>query len=297
MNNYHESVLVKEIVEGLHVNKASKYIDATLGTGGHSLAIVKAGGLVLGIEADPAILAISKKRLEKEIANKKVKLVRGNFVNIDAIARENDFENVRGILFDLGVTNLHLTGSDRGFSFASANLSSGLDMRLDPESEGVKASDLLTVLREDQLRKLFEVTLNPGAAMWLSKRIVKYRVNSAILTVGDMMTVCKGLKTEKVGLNPATLPFLALRIAVNSELLNLESALPKAFELLKEVGRLLVISFHSKEDAIVKSYFKSLIDSNVASPITYKPLVPSESEIFENRKSRSAKLRIIQKND
>ena len=294
MNNYHESVLVKEVLEGLHVKKASKYIDATLGTGGHALAIVKEGGIVLGVETDSEILDLSNKRFtEEKIDKKSYKFVKGNFDKIGDFAKEEGFTEVSGIIFDLGVSNIHLKNQTRGFSFE--NPDALLDMRLDTESSGVKASDLLNVLREDQLRELFEVTLNPGAAMWLARRIVKAREGNPILTVGDFINACKGLKTEKVGLNPATLPFLALRIAVNSELTNLKETLPKAFDLLKTEGRLLVISFHSKEDAIVKEYFKRLVTDGKAVAITYKPLVPGESEVFENRKSRSAKLRIVEK--
>lgn len=292
-SDYHESVLVKEIVENLHINKGSKYIDATLGTGGHSLAIVKEGGIVLGIEIDPEMLKLAEARFgEGKIDKKSYKFVNGNFDRIIEIAKEEKFTNVSGIIFDLGVSNIHLKDQTRGFSFE--NPEAFLDMRLDKES-GVKASDLLNVLREDQLRELFEVTLNPGAAMWLSKKVVKFRNGNPISTVGDFINVCKGLKTEKAGFNPATLPFLALRIAVNSELINLKDSLPKAFDLLAEGGRLMVISFHSKEDVIVKDYFKSLIDKTKASAVTYKPLMAGDMEVLENRKSRSAKLRVVEK--
>lgn len=292
--NYHESVLVNEVVEGLHVKKASKYIDATLGTGGHTLSIIKKGGMVLGIETDLEMLNLSKTRFgEEKIPKANYKFVKGNFENIDKVASENGFTDVSGIIFDLGVSNIHLKDQIRGFSFD--NESADLDMRLDREGAGVKASDLLNALREDQLRELFEVTLNAGAALWLARRIVKYRNGAPIVTVGDFVNACHGLKTEKRDLNPATLPFLALRIAVNSELTNLRDALPKAFELLESGGRLLVISFHSKEDGLVKEYFKRLVGDNTAIAITYKPLIASENEVFENRKSRSAKLRIVEK--
>lgn len=295
-NSYHETVLVDEVIDGLHINKGSRYVDATLGSGGHSLAISENGGTVLGIEIDPKMLSIANKRFEEEkIDTNNYKFVQGNFENIDLIARNEGFTDVSGIIFDLGVSNVHLKDQIRGFSFENSEAS--LDMRLDPESIGVKGSDLLGVLREDQLRELFEVTLLPGAAIWLSKKIIKFRTETPILTVGDFIKACQGLKIDKVGLNPATLPFLALRIAVNSELANLKNALPKAFELIAPGGRLLVISFHSKEDAIVKEYFRNLVSGNLAQAITYKPLMPSEKEILGNRKSRSAKLRIIQKNE
>ena len=293
-SDYHESVLVDEVIDGLHVKRECKYIDATLGSAGHSLAIVKKGGMVLGIEADSEMLKLSKTRFEEEkILKANYKFVKGNFENIDKVATKNGFTDVSGIIFDLGVSNIHLKDQIRGFSFE--NVSAELDMRLDREGAGVKASDLLTALREDQLRELFEVTLNPGAAMWLSRKIVKFREIRPIVTVGNFIEACRGLKTEKRDLNPATLPFLALRIAVNSELTNLRDALPKAFELISSGGRLLVISFHSKEDGLVKEYFKRLVADSKAIAITYKPLKASENEVFENRKSRSAKLRIVEK--
>ena len=293
-NNYHETVLVKETVEFLHIEKDGKYIDATLGNAGHSLEILKAGGHVLGIDLDPDMISISKKRLsEGNFPEKNYKLVQGNFTEIDQIAKEIGWEEVDGILFDLGVTNLHLKDLERGFSFA--NHEADLDMRVDPKTQGVKASDLLNVLREDQLRVMFEVTLEPGAAKWISGRVLHSREEKPISTVGDFLEICEGLKTGKSGINEATLPFLAVRIAVNSELTNLEEVLPKAYKLLKKGGRLFVISFHSKEDVLVKNFFKEKVAEG-SKIITFKPLMASEEELTENKRARSAKMRVLEKN-
>ena len=284
---YHESVMVREVVENLHINNQAKYIDATLGTGGHSLEIIKAGGEVLGIEADPAMLAVASKRFEIEIGDREsYRLVNGNFSGIDKIARDNDFNEVAGIILDLGVTNLHLTGMDRGFSFSNSNLNSDLDMRLNPQTQGVKASDLLNALRGDQLTDLFKVTMEGGSARWLSTRIIEGR---PIKTVGDFNHIAYGIK-HKPGLNPLTLPFLALRIAVNNELDNLETVLPKAFKLLRTGGRLLVISFHSGEDRIVKKFRQ-----NLPAGSQDKLVLPSSEEVEKNPRSRSAKLRVFVK--
>ena len=295
----HESVLVQEVLQALHISnksehfeKARKYIDATVGNGGHALEILKKGGYVLGIDLDPKMLAIAEERL-KDSGEKDYKLVNGNFTEIDRIAKENGFSPVDGILFDLGVTNLHLTDAERGFSFE--NPEAPLDMRIDPQTQGVKAADLLNVLREDQLEDLFEVTLEPGAAKWITGRVLHSRVEKPIVTVGDMLEVSEGLRTGKAGLNEATLPFLALRIAVNSELSNLEEALPKAFEILGKGGRLVVISFHSGEDARVKNFFKEKSKSG-ARIITFKPILADEEEIALNRRARSAKMRVLEKN-
>jgi 16S rRNA (cytosine1402-N4)-methyltransferase len=287
----HESVLVAEVIEALHINKGCRYIDATLGNGGHTLEILKKGGHVLGIDLDPEMISIADKRL-KESGFSNYKLVNGNFTEIDKIANENDWNPADGILLDLGVANLHLKDLERGFSFG--NEVAQLDMRLNPEAQGVKGSDLLNVLREDQLRELFEVTLEPGAAKWISGRVLHSRSEKAIATVGDMLEISKGLKTGKTGLNEATLPFLALRIAVNCELTNLEEVLPKAFNLLAKGGRLVVISFHSREDAIVKNFFKEK-SKDGAEIITFKPILVREEEIALNRRARSAKMRILEK--
>lgn len=289
-NNYHESVLVREVVEGLHIKSGHKYIDATLGNGGHTLEILGLGGKVLGIELDPEMLKVAEKRIGK---NENIKLVHGNFVNIDEIAKKAGFNPVSGILFDLGVTNTHLKDLERGFSFE--NPEAELDMRIDPETQGVKAKDLLNVLREDQLRAMFEATLDLGPAKWITGRVLHSRAVKLIATVGDMLEVCEGLKTGKKALSEATLPFLALRIAVNSELDNLRGALPKAFEILEKGGRMVVISFHSKEDEIVKDFFKEKSLESGAKLITFKPVMAKEAEISGNRRARSAKMRILEK--
>jgi 16S rRNA (cytosine1402-N4)-methyltransferase len=291
-DGYHESVLISEVTEILHIDKDGKYIDATVGNGGHALEILKNGGKVLGIDLDPKMIEIARQRLEIEIKKGVCKLINGNFIDIDKIAKNNSFSPVNGILLDLGVTNIHLKDLERGFSFE--NPEAILDMRINPEIEGVKAADLLNVLREDQLRELFEITLEPGPAKWISGRVIHSRSEKPIMTVGDVLEISKGLKTGKAGLNEATLPFLALRIAVNSELTNLEEVLPKAFSLLAKGGRLVVISFHSKEDAIVKNFFKEK-SKDGAEIITFKPILAGEEEIALNRRARSAKMRVLQK--
>jgi 16S rRNA (cytosine1402-N4)-methyltransferase len=165
----------------------------------------------------------------------------------------------------------------RGFSFSDPEAS--LDMRLDPSTQGIKASDLLNALREDQLTDLFETTMEKGAAGWLARRVLDKR---PIATVENFLEACQGLR-GKPGLNSATLPFLALRIAVNSELDNLRVVLPKAYELLEEGGKLIVISFHSGEDRVVKNFISGML------------VKPSEEEIEKNPRARSAKMRVITK--
>lgn len=279
MTKYHESVLVKEVIESLHVNTGSqngKYIDCTLGTGGHSEAILKAGGSVLGIEADPKMLEIAKERLAETNST----LVLGNFDNLEKIAKDNSFEEADGILLDLGVSNLHLKEDTRGFSFESPEQE--LDMRLNPETQGVKAADLLNVLDQTQLTHLFEAVLSHNEAKRIASRIVSMR---PIFTVSELVEVLKDIP-HKEHLNPATLPMLALRIAVNSELDNLTKVIPTAFGLLKKGGRLLIITFHSGEEKVLEKYITDRT----------KIRIPSYEEINKNKRSRSAKLYVFTKN-
>lgn len=295
--SYHETVMANEAVDGLHIKKLANYIDATAGNGGHMAKILEMGGNALGIDLDPAMIQIAERRLNDAYpapirSGPHFKLIKGNFTDIDAIAAENNWTPVSGILLDLGVSNIHLKDDRRGFSFG--NPDAVLDMRIDPTTQGVKACDLLNVLREDQLEKLFGATMERGPAKWLSRKIIFFRGRNQISTVGDMLELAKDLKTGKSGLNEATLPFLALRIAVNSELSNLEEVLPKAFNLLEHGGRLVVISFHSGEDSIVKNFFKRC-ESEGSITVTPKPIYASEEEVENNKRSRSARLRILEK--
>lgn len=280
-SKYHQSVLVNEVIESLHLNTSSqnnkniRIIDCTLGTGGHTEAILNSGAEVLGIEADPKMLEIAKDRL----TGKDAKLVLGNFDNLLKIANDYNFKNVDGILFDLGVSNLHLKSDTRGFSFD--NPDQELDMRLNTEKQGVKASDLLNALDQTQLTKLFECVVKHNEAKRIAGRIMTLR---PIYKVGELIEALKDLP-HKEHLNPATLPMLALRIAVNSELENLNKVIPEALSLLNDNGRLLVITFHSAEEEIVEKYMNKRT----------KIRIPSYKEINENIRSRSAKLYVLSK--
>jgi len=274
--NYHEPVMVEEVLA--HLNKAKSVIDATLGTGGHSLKLLESGVKILGIESDPEILEIGKERLN----NLNCIMVHGNFKDIDKIAHENGFNKVDGILFDLGVSNLQLMNESRGFSFSNPNAI--FDMRIDKENQEVTGAILLNVLRKDQLEKLFSKVLDLSSARWLTKRVLEKRETKPIGTVGDFLDICEGLR-GKARLNPATLPMLAVRIAVNSELENLKEVLPKAYDLLEIGGKLLIISFHSGEEEIVKNFSKEFLG----------PIKPTMEEINRNPKARSAELFVLTK--
>jgi len=300
--NYHEPVMVQEVTNAFAPLDNARIIDATLGSAGHSLALIKAGANVLGIETDSQMLEIAVRRLEearptpldKTISRGSFKLVKGNFKDIDQIAESVGFKDVGGVLFDLGVSNMQLKSHNRGFSFS--NPEADLDMRIDPESQGVKASDLLNGLRGDQLISLFGETLDSGSAKWLTKRILNKRDESPIKTVEDFLKACEGLRTKK-DLHEATLPLLALRITVNSERENLKEALPKAFSLLKMEGKVAVITFHSGEKKVVLDFFHSKKRENEGIFLTQAPIIPTKEEVANNPSARSAELWIFKKNE
>jgi 16S rRNA (cytosine1402-N4)-methyltransferase len=284
----HETVMATEAIKALHIKNQANYIDATLGTGGHTLEILKSGGRVLGIDMDSEMIKLSRERILPEFEKDRFTLVQGNFSNIDEIAAKNGWNNVQGIIFDLGVSNLHLKSEERGFSFGSPD--AVLDMRLSSDMQGVKASDLLNALRADQLEEMFNTVLEGGASRWLTKKVLQRREMGRIETVGDFLEICSGLKTGKTGLSEATLPFLALRIAVNSELDNLRYALPKAYELLIKNGRMAVITFHSGEERIVKDFIKQNEVGENSETVS-----AGTEEVYKNPRSRSAKMTVIQK--
>jgi len=299
--NYHEPVLVHEVLEGFNLTaplkKKVQIIDATLGTGGHTLAMLEAGSLVLGIEADKDMLEIAERRLRRaclpaevsvKAGYKSLIIVQGNFRNLDIIASENGIKEVDGVLYDLGVSNLQLTSESRGFSFS--NPQAKLDMRIDPVSQGITGAILLNGLRKDQLIKLFTKLLDLSSSKWLAKRVLEKRNEKPIDTVGDMLEICKGLRS-KPSLHQATLPFLTVRMAVNSELENLQDSLPKAFKLVKTGGVIQVITFHSCEEKIVLDFFKGMERKSLAN--VSGPIIPSRQEVIENPRSRGSELFLL----
>ncbi len=309
----HEPVLLKETLKYLEVDKLAhskkaKFVDATLGMGGHTLAMVCLGGHVLGIEQDLKSLEVARNKLEKALragtpsgleacpppsqTRGSFTLFHGNFKDLEKIAREYEFRDVDGILFDLGISSYQLEGKG-GFSYRDSGVF--LDMRIDKDSQEVKAADLLNILNEGQLREMFSKVMPFYESKILSDRIVTERRVKKIETVSDFLAILDSLPGSKKSLHPATLPFLALRITVNSELENLEKALPQAFRLLGKNGRLQIISFHSEEDTIVKKFFKEKEKEGAAEIITEKPIIPDTSEVERNPRSKSAKMRVLEK--
>lgn len=279
-NVTHEPVLLGEVISALNIKRGKKYIDATLGAGGHTEAILNHGGKVLGIEADSQMLKFSEKRL----ANNCPTLVRGKFENIVAISKSQNFAPVDGVLMDLGISNFHYESLKRGFSFKKG--SEPLDLRLAPADTDVTAAMLLNALSEKQLESLFERIIGIHKSRVIIKKILKVRKDKPFAIVSDLQNLSRQESAEI---------FLALRIAVNSELEALESGVRGAVEVLKRDGVLIVISFHSLEDKLVMKMLREFEQSEVGTISTQTPIVPTEEEILRNPKSRSALMRIFKK--
>lgn len=293
ISDYHVPALLNEAVLLLKVKPRRRYIDATLGGGGHSDEIVRQGGEVLGIDADPDAIKYVNKILA-EACPAPLRVVWGNFKEIERIAKENKYEGVDGILFDLGVSSHQLETAGRGFSF---NQVGPLDMRMDPRLP-VSAKELINGLTEGELGELFSKLGEEKFARRYAGAICRARQTKPIETSDELSEIIVkaspgGRKTGRI--HPATKIFQAIRIAVNDELNCLRETLPKAVGLLNKGGRLVVISFHSLEDGIVKNYFKEAQKKGVLTIITKKPIVPSMWEVNQNPRARSAKLRAAEK--
>lgn len=293
MNNYHKPVLLQKTIDLLQVKPGQKYIDATLGGGGHTGKILDALGVVLGIDQDQDAID----HVSQNINNKNLVLAKGNFVNLEEIAHSKGFKKVLGILFDLGVSSHQIDTPKRGFSF----LTNGpLDMRMDKDSS-LTAEYLVNVLGKGELYELFNRLGQESHANAISGAISSARRVKAIKTTDELLEVigkAHGYREElsdfdknKIGQKV----FQALRIAVNNELENLEKALPQAVRLLEKGGRIVVISFHSLEDRIVKNTFKEFKRQGLGEIITEKPIEPDALEIKENSRSRSSKLRVFER--
>lgn len=275
-------------------------IDATLGLGGYTLEFVKRGARVLSFETDPSMLKLAQSRLKEACPSSFLKqnggsftLVNDNFVNIKNVAISQGFDKPDAIVFDLGIASPQLLSDTRGLSFQ--NLNAILDMRLNPDKQGVAAYDLVNALDENGLTELFEAGMEHYEAKRLARRIVEKRKIAKIQTVGNFIQATRGAVRSKKGINPATRPFMALRMAVNSELPNLTIALTDSLSLLKPGGKLIVVSFHSGEDAIVKRFFVTSEISGLGRSVSKKPILPTDKEVEENPRSRSAKLRVFVK--
>ncbi len=291
---FHKSVLLNEAIEFLKVEPGEKYIDATLGGGGDTIRILEQGGSVLGLDADQEAITYVQEKIKDLRLKFKEELivVKGNFRDIEELALKNGFEEVAGILFDLGVSSHQVNTAERGFSFQKDG---ELDMRMDKDL-GVKAKDLIAVLSKGELQELFIRLGEERFASSIAKHIDAYRKEKPIETTAELAEIVKQSYSGPFSkIHPATKVFQALRIAVNDELHNLEETLPQAISLLKPKGRLVIISFHSLEDRIVKDAYKTFQGKGLGSIITKKPIEPREEEITQNARSRSAKMRVFER--
>lgn len=305
----HETVMLSESVNGIVKDPDGVYVDCTLGGGGHSAAILeKLGpqGLLIGIDQDPAAVAAAGVRLARFAPQ--MRLVQGNFAELDVLLTRLDVGQVDGFLFDLGVSSHQLDLPQRGFSYMNDG---PLDMRMDP-GQTVSARQVVNTYSEDELTR---VIIDYGEERW-ARRIAKFIVaarkdkeleNTAELV--EVITAAIPAAARRQGPHPAKRTFQAIRIEVNGELRILAEALKMAIHRLKPGGRIGVISFHSLEDRIVKNTFADFLGKCTCPPrapicicqakavlkLCGKSLPPSELEVENNPRSRSAKLRIAEK--
>jgi 16S rRNA (cytosine1402-N4)-methyltransferase len=299
----HIPVLLNETIEALRLKPGDNVIDCTLGDGGHAEAVLEKtspGGLVLGIDADPESLLRAKRYLYR--FEDRLICVRDNFKNLKEIVEANTFGPVNGIIMDLGWSTPQFDERGRGFSFEKDE---PLDMRYTPvNGDSQTAEAIVNGYSPDELTSLFKRFGEEDLSAEIVKEIVVQRKLSPIKTTGELTALIlkayrTKLHTDKEvpwigGIHPATKVFQALRIEVNQELEVIKQALPQAIEIMAPGARLAVIAFHSLEDRIVKHYFQTLSATSFTL-VNKKPIVASEEELGNNRRARSAKLRIIEK--
>ena len=288
----HTPVLLEETIEALAIQPGGRYIDCTLGGGGHAVTILdrsSPGGQLLGIDADPEAIKVAKARLEAY--SKSTLLINQNFVNLRDICIKYHFFPVHGILFDLGLSSLQLNGNGRGFSFQH---DAPLDMRLSP-SQQITAADIINNSSEVELARLIKTLGEESRGGKIAHYIVQQRPIKTTLKLAQTVEQAVGGRRGRI--HPVTKTFLALRIAVNQELEHLQSALEQAVDLLGFGGRLVVISYHSLEDRIVKHFLRREASGEEARLrlVNKKVITPSLAEVQFNPRSRSAKLRAAER--
>jgi 16S rRNA (cytosine1402-N4)-methyltransferase len=293
----HIPVLAETLAEQIILPKDAVMVDTTVGHGGHSYLFGRTlgpEGIIVGLDVDKN--SIQRAQLKLKDLQCRVVLICANFANIDEVLSEQGIKQADFILSDLGVCSAQLTDVDMGLSFQT---NMPLDMRFD-KSLTTTAADIVNGFEEKSLADLIFRFGEDRASRRIARFIVQHRKSQPITTTGQLAAiVARALgqagPKRKSKIHPATRTFQALRIAVNSELENLETLLCSAAKLLKKNGRMAVISFHSLEDRLVKNNFKENYKQDIYRIVTKKPLVASEQEIIYNPRARSAKLRIAQK--
>ena len=295
----HKPVMLNEVISFIKPGKGDIIVDATIGAGGHSCEILKMiepDGLLIGIDKDAEILKIAGRYLSN--ISDSYKLYQADYVDLDYILNKLEISKVQGILLDLGVSSLQLDSMERGFSFIKEG---PLDMRMD-RSQGKTAEDLLKRLSQKEMADIFWRYGEEGRSRRIAKAIIQERKSGTEIKTTTQLSkiVEKALFTpkkyqKKRKIHPATRVFQALRIAVNDELKSLEYFLNNVCEYLASGSRIVVVSFHSLEDRLVKSAFRMGQDASGLEILTKKPLSPLDSEIRENVRARSAKLRAAER--
>jgi 16S rRNA (cytosine1402-N4)-methyltransferase len=295
----HKPVMLDEVLSFIKPSKGDIIVDATIGAGGHSCEILKMiepDGLLIGIDKDAEILKIAGRYLSK--ISDSYKLYQADYVDLDYILNKLEISKVQGILLDLGVSSLQLDSMERGFSFIKEG---PLDMRMD-RSQGKTAEDLLKRLSEKEMADIFWRYGEEGRSRRIAKAIIQERKRGAEIKTTTQLAkiVERALYTpkkyqKKRKIHPATRVFQALRIAVNDELKSLEHFLNNVCEFLASGSRIVVVSFHSLEDRLAKNAFRKGQGASSLEILTKKPLSPLDSEIRENVRARSAKLRAAER--
>ena len=291
----HQPVLLNEVLEYLNPSPGKNFIDCTIGFGGHTLPILeknKPDGKVLGIDSENKVLEILKEKVSDQ-ANQRLVLAQGNFINLKKIAAENKFTLINGILLDLGISSWHFEKSKKGFSFQKNE-----PLIMNYSGKELTAEEIVNQWTENELMEIFKEYGEERYARSIARLICQKRKIELIKTTNQLVEIIKQAVPGKYRhrrIHFATKIFQALRIAVNNELDNLEKVLPQALEVLEVNGRLVVISFHSLEDRIVKHFFRQAAKDGYVNILTKKPIMASQNEIELNSRSRSAKLRAIEK--
>ncbi|KYO66673.1 16S rRNA (cytosine(1402)-N(4))-methyltransferase RsmH [Thermovenabulum gondwanense] len=300
MQYYHKPIMIKEVLNYLNVKEEGIYVDATLGGAGHFQEILKKAGekgLVIGIDRDIESIENAKEKFKD---NKNAIFVHDNFKNLKGILKDLNISSIDGILYDLGVSSYQLDKEERGFSYQK---DAPLDMRMDTRQK-LTARDVVNTYDKEELKRIIYEYGEERFAGRIANFIVERRKNKPIETTLELVEVIKDAipaKARRKGPHPAKRTFQALRIFVNEELVGLEQAFKDAISLLKDGGRIVVISFHSLEDRIVKRLFNEFKKEGGLTYklriLTSKPVVPEEEEIIGNPRARSAKLRAAEKFD
>ncbi len=288
----HRPVMAREVLELLAPARGERFLDLTVGAGGHAAQIasrVGPEGVVVGVDFDARILEEARRRLEREgLAN--ARLYQGSYVEVRAFLAQAGVDRVDGMLLDLGVSSLQFDEAGRGFSFMREG---PLDMRMDPAGDAPTAAEIVNGEREEELARVFWEYGEERLSRRIARRIVEARRKRRIETTTELAEIVSRAYGGRRGrrIHPATRVFQALRIAVNDELENLRTILDMAPEILADGGRIAVLSFHSLEDRIVKEDFRGKAALGLYTLLTKKPLRPDEAEERENPRARSAKLR------